>query len=175
MWRVKEPTVQFPTGLTGGESLNVSEDAVVGALDSRQLELILLPTEKCNFRCTYCYEDFAIGRMGEEVITAIKSLIARRVQKLSALSISWFGGEPLLAKDIALDIGKYAHDMCFQNGVSFSGGFTTNGYHLDAGLLGELDKINHRTYQITLDGDEEFHDRTRVLANGRGTFKKIPD
>lgn len=23
------------------------------------LHLILLPTEQCNFRCTYCYEDFS--------------------------------------------------------------------------------------------------------------------
>lgn len=28
------------------------------ALDNRILKLTVLPTEKCNFRCTYCYEDF---------------------------------------------------------------------------------------------------------------------
>jgi len=30
------------------------------SLSPRHQELILLPTEKCNFRCTYCYEDFVI-------------------------------------------------------------------------------------------------------------------
>jgi hypothetical protein len=35
-------------------------------------ELILLPTEKCNFRCTYCYEDFELGRMKESTILALR-------------------------------------------------------------------------------------------------------
>jgi uncharacterized protein len=64
----------------------------------------LLPTEDCNFRCTYCYEDFAIGRMSRATIEAVKKLIESRVPKLRALTIGWFGGEPLIAKDIVMEI-----------------------------------------------------------------------
>ena len=34
---------------------------LAAAISPRVQELILLPTEKCNFRCTYCYEDFKIS------------------------------------------------------------------------------------------------------------------
>jgi len=39
---------------------------ILATLNPKSLELILYPTEQCNFRCTYCYEDFLIGRMDEK-------------------------------------------------------------------------------------------------------------
>jgi uncharacterized protein len=53
------------------------------------LHLILMPTEKCNFRCIYCYEDFSIGRMGRPVIEGVKALIRRRLPSLSSIEINW--------------------------------------------------------------------------------------
>ncbi|PJJ00771.1 hypothetical protein BX264_1060 [Streptomyces sp. 2333.5] len=44
------------------------EEELVAALTDRTLHLIILPTEQCNFRCTYCYEDFSVGRMGPETV-----------------------------------------------------------------------------------------------------------
>src|ERR1044071_7965793 len=62
------------------------------------LQLILLPTEQCNFRCMYCYEDFSGGRMSPGVSEGVKRLIDRRLDGLRSLTVSWFGGEPLLAR-----------------------------------------------------------------------------
>lgn len=89
------------------------------------------------------------------------------------LSISWFGGEPLLASSIVLDVGRHAFNLCEQHGVKFGAGLTTNGYLLAPELFNELISIGHNDYQITLDGDEEWHDKTRVLANRRPTFQRI--
>lgn len=150
-----------------------SDQALANALSPRLMELILLPTEKCNFRCTYCYEDFAIGRMPSRVITGVKQLIANRVPSLDHLSISWFGGEPLLAKEVCLDISSFAKDLCEKNNVGFVGGFTTNGYLLDIDLFRTLVKQNQTQYQITLDGDEEWHNKTRIQPNRKPTFEKI--
>lgn len=150
-----------------------SEAVVAGALSPKFLNLIILPTEKCNFRCTYCYEDFAIGRMKDPVVQAIKKLIARRVPELAHLSLSWFGGEPLLAKSVVQEIGAYAHELCLEHGVRFESGFTTNGYLLTPELMEYFVGISHRGYQITLDGDEEWHDKTRVQANRKPTFERI--
>lgn len=150
-----------------------SDQAVAEALSPRIFSLILLPTEKCNFRCTYCYEDFAIGRMRPNIVEAVKRLISNRISSIDRLSISWFGGEPLLASPILLDVGRHAFELCERNGVQFSAGLTTNGYLLRPELFEALLSIGHREYQITLDGDEEWHDKTRVLANRRPTFQQI--
>ena len=44
------------------------------SLSSRRLQLILMPTEQCNFRCTYCYESFSNGRMSQEVQDGVAAL-----------------------------------------------------------------------------------------------------
>ncbi|MDH5822262.1 radical SAM protein [Luteimonas sp. RD2P54] len=147
--------------------------ALAEALTDRRLELIILPTEKCNFRCTYCYEDFANGRIAGKLVSGIKKLLDARVGTVHHITISWFGGEPLLAKDVILDVGSYAHDLCGSRGVSLLGAMTTNAYTLDRDLLSSLCAIRHSSYQITLDGDAEWHDKTRLLANRNGTFDRI--
>ena len=72
------------------------DEQLAASVRADRLQLILLPTEQCNFRCTYCYEDFAIGRMTPEVVSGVKNLIDRRADGLSHLQLSWFGGEPTL-------------------------------------------------------------------------------
>lgn len=150
-----------------------SEGSIAESLSPKSLELIILPTEKCNFRCTYCYEDFSIGKMKPSVVNGIKNLIFNRVPHLKSLSLSWFGGEPLLAKDIILDITKYARDLCKENLVSMHSGFTTNGYFLTKDLLLDLTDASPSSFQITLDGDKEWHDQTRLLANKKGSFDRL--
>lgn len=147
---------------------------IAAALDERRLNLIVFPTEKCNFRCTYCYENFALGRMPEWVVKAIKSLIEKRLSTLGFLDISWFGGEPLLVKETVLELSRYIFDASrsFPN-LKYAANMTTNGYLLEAPLFMELCNLGITTYQISLDGFQETHDATRHLANGEGSFKRI--
>lgn len=149
-------------------------EVVAEAFYPHKLHLIALSTEKCNFRCSYCYEDFAIGRMRPWVVDAIKQLIDRRLSLgLKELTLDWFGGEPLLAADICIDVSRYASQKCKSLGAQFGGGFTTNGYLLTPHLARELAEIGVATFQITLDGAQRAHDATRVLANGGPTFDRI--
>lgn len=150
-----------------------SHQSIVESITNRRMELILLPTEKCNLRCTYCYEDFAIGRMSEVTQTAIERLIERRVPDLELLELSWFGGEPLAAKDIVLRLSRFAHELCTANGVGFRGGMTTNAVHLTPDLLCLLLDCNQSFFQITLDGWRDVHDEVRKYADGRGSFDQI--
>ena len=62
--------------------------------------LIILPTEQCNFRCKYCYEDFSKPAMSEELQEAVYLFVRRNIQKYSALRVGWFGGEPMVAMRI---------------------------------------------------------------------------
>jgi uncharacterized protein len=137
------------------------------------LHLILMPTEKCNFRCVYCYEDFSIGRMARPVIDGIKALVDRRARSLSSLEIGWFGGEPTVARDIVLEVMTHAQEVCRAQGVALRGGMTTNGFLLTGEAYRAYWQAGVTDYQITLDGPQETHDTTRLQANGKGSFAAI--
>jgi uncharacterized protein len=153
--------------------VKVSESAVAMGLDPRVFELIILPTEKCNFRCTYCYEDFKIGRMKRPTIDALKRLITGRAEQVEFLSLSWFGGEPMLADSVIYEIAEHASLVGSSSGMRMNGGLTTNGYLLTEERLRRLHALKHRNFQITLDGPGDVHDQSRRLANGKGTFEQI--
>ncbi|MFC9498436.1 radical SAM protein [Streptomyces sp. NPDC056982] len=143
------------------------------ALTDKSLHLILLPTEQCNFRCTYCYEDFEIGRMGRETVLGVKHLLSRRLPTLERLNISWFGGEPLLAKGLVEEISTHIVEAAENSDLQYLADMTTNGYLLDIPSAEQLCSLGVRLYQISLDGPSEMHDRTRVRANGKGSFDRI--
>ena len=154
-------------------SAAISQRQIARIISPRRQELILLPTERCNLRCTYCYEDFAIGKMSEETQQGLESLITRRVSGLDVLQFSWFGGEPLVAKDVVLRLSRFAHRLCAAEGVQFRGGLTTNGYLLDKQTFEDLVECQQDFYQITLDGWKGTHDAVRRFADGRGSFERI--
>lgn len=148
-------------------------DELASLLNPNHFHLILLPTENCNFRCTYCYEDFEIGRMDDITVQAIKALINKRLPKLHSLTLSWFGGEPLIAKDIVKEITSYAQQAAAAMEVYFHSDMTTNAYTLNKITFNSLIALGIRSYQISLDGDEDEHDKTRKLATNKGSFSKI--
>lgn len=156
-----------------GSGSSVTSVQVAQAISPRLQELILLPTEKCNLRCTYCYEDFKIGRMSETTQRSIELYLEQRVPQLTHLRFSWFGGEPLVAKGVLLRLSRFAADLCERHGVEFLGGLTTNAYHLDVQTFVDLLACGQNFYQITLDGWREKHDEVRRFANGRGSFDRI--
>lgn len=137
------------------------------------LELILLPSEDCNFRCNYCYEDFARGTMRPEVRAGIKALVNKRVKYLDRLSVSWFGGEPLYGWEAIEELAPYFTEVAASHGIAFSSHMTTNGYLLTPDLAEKLLSWGVTSYQITLDGAPEDHDRSRPARDGSGTFAQI--
>ncbi|MDX3698086.1 radical SAM protein [Streptomyces europaeiscabiei] len=150
------------------------QEELSAALTDRTLHLILLPTEQCNFRCTYCYEDFAIGRMAQETINAVKLLLDRRFDGLQGLDIAWFGGEPLLARAVVEEISAHVvASVADKPDLLYRGDMTTNGYLLDVPAAEKLAELGVTSYQISLDGPEAVHDTTRVRRNGGASFQRI--
>lgn len=151
----------------------VSQRRWAACFSPRIQELIILPTEKCNFRCSYCYEDFKIGKMPPWVRRGIENLITQRAPTLDFLQLSWFGGEPLLAREVILQLARHAHALSKKHAFHLSGSFTTNGFLLTPDLAGELIALNQNRFQISLDGWQDGHDKTRRMANGGGSFSII--
>lgn len=149
------------------------EEQFRAAWSDSALELIILPTEQCSFRCTYCYEDFSIGRMRPQTVEGIKNLLIRSTSRLKTLRIIWFGGEPLLATDIVVELSRFFTYIAQQHGIAYRANMTTNGYRLDASKASELADLGITGYQISLDGPKLYHDNTRLRADGSGTFDRI--
>jgi len=138
------------------------------------LHLILMPTEQCNFRCVYCYEDFAAGEMPRPVVDGVKALLARRVANLDLLSLSWFGGEPLLAWPIVEEVQSFASGLARDHPqVRLSSNMTTNASLLTRKRFDRLLELGVRRFQISLDGTLEAHDSTRQRRGGGGSFAAI--
>lgn len=138
-----------------------------------RLELILLASEDCNFRCTYCYEDFRRGTMRPDVREGIKNLVRSRLGALRELSVSWFGGEPLYGIAAIDDLGPFFASVATDAGLRYHSHMTTNGYLLTREVASRLLAWNINDFQITLDGLPEDHNCHRAARDGSSTFQKI--
>ncbi|HZM80466.1 MAG TPA: radical SAM protein [Candidatus Limnocylindrales bacterium] len=157
----------------GTDEKLLAHNKFVSRYSSRNLHLIVMPTEQCNFRCVYCYEKFLRGEMSPELQRALVAFV--KGQELDQLALSWFGGEPLLAKDVVLSVTGALSEHCREAGISFACGTTTNGWHLVPGLADELIRLGVRRFQVTLDGLRHAHDERRPGLDGTGTFQRIVD
>ena len=134
-----------------------SKRSIVNSLNNRRFKLVLFPTEQCNFRCVYCYEDFEVGKMSKSLVDAVKMFVAQKVPNLDYFALSWFGGEPLLTKDILFEISEYTQKLAAKHNCKLVGNLTTNGLLLDVKTLRRLVELQQNRFQISIDGDKDFH------------------
>jgi uncharacterized protein len=145
---------------------------IVGRRDDT-LQLIFLVTEQCNFRCTYCYEKFEKGKMTQEVRNGIKEYVRSKARYLKYLNIHWFGGEPLIAMDVIEDLSEAFKQICEEYDITYTASVTTNGFNLTPKNVEKLINYNVSYFQVTVDGNPEYHNCTRHLKGGQPTFDKI--
>ena len=140
---------------------------------NRQLLLTILPTEGCNFRCEYCYEEHKQNKMSEETQEALIKFVRNNLKYYGGLSVSWFGGEPLLYPEIIEHLSEEFKKICKSFKKPYTAIMTTNGYLLDYDMFCRMKKCNVTNYQITIDGPAEVHDKQRFLAGGQPTYDRI--
>lgn len=133
------------------------------------------PTLDCNFRCWYCYEKHEKGsKMDQAIIDSIELHIFKVLENnnFHSFQLSFFGGEPLLYFfDTVSKVISSAHRICINKGIPMKVHFTTNGYLLNDEIIKFLSNYDV-SFQITLDGSKEFHDKVR--KNGiLGSYDKI--
>lgn len=138
--------------------------------DKSLLALTLAPTLACNFRCTYCYENHGNKAMGEKVQDEIINFIKSEIKNIKNLSITWYGGEPLIAKKIIYSLSEKILALCEENKVVYTSFIITN-----ASLLMDQDillfkKYNIKRVQVTIDGPKDVHDSRRISCDGKSTF-----
>ena len=139
------------------------------------VDLTICPTMGCNFDCPYCFENHKAGKMTEKVRDDVVALAERMLgaAQKKTLTVTWFGGEPLLAPDVIEALSRRLIALCEAKGAEYRAGIITNGYLLTQENADLLERCKVKKAQITLDGVGEAHDKTRHLAGGGGTFERI--
>lgn len=135
--------------------------------------LTIAPTLSCNFDCPYCFENKRTGTMSKDVQTELVRFVEEKIKKgIKTLEITWYGGEPLLCFDIIKNLAEEITQIADKYGCKCKMGMISNGYLLSEEIVDFLEK-NNVSFQITIDGLEENHNKRRYLKNGGGTFAKI--
>ena len=145
----------------------------IGRALERSHGLIIMPTGKCNYRCTYCYETFEQGRMTEASADALAKAIDRLAASVDRFSLGFFGGEPLMCSDLVLRFSGRAFQSLSRRGLPYAAGISTNAHYLTPGLFEQLLDVGVVSFQISIDGDRTLHDRQRVTVRGGPTFDRI--
>jgi len=137
------------------------------------LGLMVLPTHQCNCRCVYCYEDFKSGVMLKSVQNNLIKFVSGQLNNCSSLDVAWFGGEPLIAMDVIRNLSKQFIEICNSRKKRYGSSMVTNGTLLTLDVFRELQSYRVFSYQITIDGTKETHDRQRPLASGGSSYDLI--
>jgi len=147
-------------------------------LIDNSLELMVLEvTEKCNFQCEYCvykssYKDKRNhGLHDMPASTAIRAAeyLKQHSLKRDKVSITFYGGEPLLNFSLIKDTVEYAEKIFKEKRVSFS--ITTNASLITKEIACFL--LSHDfNVLVSIDGPRDIHDSFRLGPGGEGTFNK---
>lgn len=137
--------------------------------------LTICPTMGCNFDCPYCFENHYAGQMTPEVQDDVVALAQRMLDASGSknISVTWFGGEPLLACDVIDSLSARLMALADERGGGYTADIITNGYLLTQEVVDMLDRNKVETAQVTIDGIGATHDATRYLAGGGPTFERI--
>ncbi|PCI35079.1 MAG: hypothetical protein COB60_04205 [Flavobacteriaceae bacterium] len=145
-------------------------------LNEDHYHLTINPTMNCNFKCWYCYESHIKNSKLDDVnLKRITSFIDQKTSSgIKAFTVSWFGGEPLLYyKKNVLPILKYTHEKCKERDIKLSCTFTTNGYLINEEMIKDFKRYGVSGFQITLDGNEEEHNKVRYVHKNKGSYTEI--
>jgi len=139
----------------------------------KNLSLTILPTLACNFRCIYCYEKHDAQSMTPDVEAALLKMIDQHLVENGQLSVTWFGGEPLLKLGTIERLSSAFAEICAQKNGEYSAHVVTNGFLFTRENAKRLHNSNVKNVQITLDGPQHIHDERRPGVHGEKTFDTI--
>jgi len=133
----------------------------------RFTNLTLILTEQCNLRCAYCYVPKTGRAMSSELALRATDFLLERAPKDGDLSLSFFGGEPFLARELMGRVMTHARDRA---GVRVRFTAPTNGTLLDEPAL---QLVNESGLQVALSLDGTSPDADRPDAAGVGSLSRL--
>lgn len=130
--------------------------------------LMLIVTNKCNLRCSYCYENHeGKGPISKEIAQEHISEVLNNDKKYRSITISLFGGEPFLHFERIREICEWTWGKKWRVPYVFS--FSTNGTLLDLEIKSWLAQNKDRILLVlSADGTPESQN-----INRSNSFDKI--
>ncbi len=144
--------------------------------DTQLNSLRVVLTEKCPFRCQYCFvknkKDISLTDLSwESLKKGIDLLIKLNPKK--GIELQFFGGEPLVRFDLIQQAVEYIEEQIIKGKIKqVHYGITTNGALVDDKKAKFL-KEKSFLVSVSLDGWKELNDLNRQFANKEGTFSHI--
>lgn len=175
------PPVLFELGIvtTPEKERQMIKNIIEQITDKQFQSLFLIATTECNLDCDYCFYRSSSSeslkkreKMSVEIAIAsidkFKSLTSsNRITSGYWQQITFYGGEPLLNKKLLKVAIPYARQIFQDNYTTIV--VNTNITLLDGEVI-KLFKNNDVEVQISIDGNEEIHNRYRKTVNGSGTY-----
>ena len=141
--------------------------------DMSSLALTIAPTLACNFRCKYCFEQHKSGLMSDQIQNDLIEFVENRLKSAKNFSVTWYGGEPLIAKKIVYDLSQKFLDLCERFNAKYDAFIITNASLMKDEDIESFKRFKIRGAQITIDGPPKIHDARRISIDGSSTFDKL--
>lgn len=134
-------------------------------------------TERCNLRCTHCYQE-QYNRREELDFSQLLFILTQLKQTLTYWSeqcghpvtghITVTGGEPFIRRDFLALLELFA-----AHSELFSFAILTNGSFIDKTMAKQLASLKPRFVQVSLEGSELTHDNIRGQGSWQRTISAI--
>ncbi|MBL7729418.1 MAG: SPASM domain-containing protein [Dinghuibacter sp.] len=161
------------------------EDEVVSVLnqnkahinDLKSVLVVIQAGAACQLGCGYCGQKHSKVFMNEDLTRKMLQRIEGKIlakEKCNTLQVTWYGGEPLMALRQIREISGSLQALAQKHQIGYEADMITNGMSLKKDIFRELvTEHKLRTFQVTLDGTAEYHDKRRVTKEGGESFDII--
>ena len=145
-------------------------DGMSGKIDI----MYLIVTQNCNLNCSYCFlhnnpnRNFSYPAMDYSIAKAAIDKFCNYIEEnnIEKPTIIFYGGEPLINKDVIINSVNYANSL--RDDFVFS--IITNGTLLDDDMA-DFCHNNAITVGLSLDGPKELHNKNRkYYLSGKPSF-----
>ena len=143
---------------------------------NRSLRYIIILNLDCNLGCKYCFEGARKGKfyLADEVEAQFIDFVKRSdLSNKENISITFYGGEPLLSTERMVSISKKIGSFADSRGIQYGFSLVTNGTLLTPEVVRRLTPLGLTGAKVTLDGPKEIHDVFRPFKSGAGSFDII--
>jgi uncharacterized protein len=139
--------------------------------------LTIAPTLACNKSCTYCYQnEYRNDRVmsAETQDATVRYVRARVAEGWKTVTCTWYGGEPLLAADIVVNLAARLRQVIEEVGGTLEPmGIVTNGTLLDRAMVERLTAVGIAWAQISFDALVDDGRQSRGVLGPNGEPSQI--